>query len=138
MRRVHLIAGLVVVLLFLGTGQLMAHHEPHMAALSPEVRLLFRSRHIYLLAGALVNVLPGLYLQLHPAGWRRAVQLTGSALLILAPVLLLIAFLTEPQHGLQGKMRFGRGGIVAMAVGTLAHLLSSAGRRTAPGEQFPQ
>jgi hypothetical protein len=128
MRRLHLIVGHIVVLAFIASGQIMAHHEPHMAALSPEVRLLFRSRHIYLLAGALVNLMAGLYLQLRPAGWRRVLQLTGSVFLLLAPVLLLIAFLTEPQYGLRGTLRFGRGGILAMALGTLAHLLSGVGR----------
>lgn len=126
MRRLHLIVGLIMVLAFILSGQIMRHHEPPIPALSAETRLLFRSRHIYLLAGALMNVLTGVYLQLRPAGWRRAVQLAGSMLLLLAPVLLLIAFLTEPGHSLQEKMRFSMDGIVAMALGTLAHLVSGA------------
>ena len=126
MRRLHLIIGLSMLVVFLVSGQVMAHHEPPVSSLGAETRLLFRSRHIYLLAGALVNVMAGIYLQLRPAGWRRRVQMVGSALLLLAPVLLLAAFLSEPQHGLQEKMRFSMDGIVAMALGTLAHLLSGS------------
>lgn len=128
-RRLHLIVGLVMLLAFIVSGQIMLHHEPRLSVMSAETRLLYRSRHIYLLAGALMNVMPGIYLQLRPAGWRRAAQLAGSILLLLAPVLLLIAFLTEPQHGLQAEMPAGRSGILAMALGVGAHLVSGVGMR---------
>ena len=51
MRRVHLIFGLLGVVTFLITGQLMKHHNPPVRMLTPEVRMMYVSRHIYLLGG---------------------------------------------------------------------------------------
>ena len=69
---------------------------------------------------------------------------TGAALLVAAgaaqaahaPPLLLVAFLTESDHGPGDKLRFSRAGIVAIAIGTLAHLISGA-RETSGDYQSP-
>jgi hypothetical protein len=65
-------------------------------------RLLFRSTHIYLLLTSLLNLALGLYL-VAAAGWRRWVQAGGSVLVLAAPVLAAVGFLTEP--GLSGLQR---------------------------------
>ena len=59
MRRYHLWVGGLIVVVFLITGQFMRHHGPPMGALSDSTRLMFRSRHIYLLASGLVNLMWG-------------------------------------------------------------------------------
>lgn len=59
MRRIHLIIGLLGVIAFLLTGQFMKHHHPRMEELSAEVRMMYVSRHIYLLGASLVNVVLG-------------------------------------------------------------------------------
>ena len=51
MRRVHLILGLLGVVTFLITGQFMKHHNPPVRMLAPEVRMMYVSRHIYVLGG---------------------------------------------------------------------------------------
>jgi hypothetical protein len=84
------------VIVFLITGQFMSHHTPPMVTLSDSARLMFRSRHIYILAGGLVNLVLGVYLQRQVGGWRRVVQTAGSALLIASPALLVVAFIVEP------------------------------------------
>lgn len=66
MRRIHLIIGVLGVIAFLLTGQAMKHHHPRMDQVPAEVRLMFLSRHIYLLGASLVNVALGLHLQMHP------------------------------------------------------------------------
>ena len=78
LRRAHLIAGIAAIIAFLLSGQLLGHHHPSMEQLSPEMRMMYVSRHIYLLAGALVNAVLGLYLHLQAATWRRALQVIGS------------------------------------------------------------
>jgi peptidoglycan/LPS O-acetylase OafA/YrhL len=82
MRRLHLAVGIFSVAAFLITGQFMRHHTPPMTALSDSSRLMFRSRHIYILGAGLVNLALGLYLQRHSAGWRRVIQAAGSTLVI--------------------------------------------------------
>ena len=85
LRLVHLVIGILAVVAFLVTGQVMGHHHPNMEQLSAELRMMYVSRHIYVLAAALVNVVLGLYLQLQQSRWRRALQIVGSVL-ILVPV----------------------------------------------------
>src|ERR1700722_8560881 len=106
MRRLHLVAGVGAVVVFLITGQLMLHHTPPLATLGDSARLMFRSRHLYILSAALVNLMLGLYLERHGWGWRRVVQTAGSAALLASPVLLVVAFAVEPGRGFQDEMRW--------------------------------
>jgi hypothetical protein len=45
----------------------------------PELRLMFVSRHIYLLGAALVNLMTGLCLQMASGGWQRRVAAAVAA-----------------------------------------------------------
>jgi hypothetical protein len=123
MRRLHLAVGLITVAAFLITGQFMRYHTPPMATLSDSARLMFRSRHIYILAAGLVNLMLGLYLQRQARGWRRAVQTAGSALLIASPALLVRAFILEPQHGFHEEMHASAAGLYLLFLGSMAHLV---------------
>jgi len=125
MRRLHLSFGVLTVLAFLITGQFMRHHEPPMSALSDSVRLMFRSRHIYILAAGLVNLMLGLYMHLDVAGWRRVVRDAGSVLLLAAPLILLFAFATEPSHGFRAETHWSAAGLYALFGGSMAHLVST-------------
>jgi hypothetical protein len=124
MRRLHSAVGLFAVVAFLVTGQYMRHHTPPMAALSDSNRLMFRSRHIYILAGGLVNLVLGLYMRRQPRGWRRIVQTAGSALLIASPALLITAFILEPGRGFQEEMPWSSRGLFLLFGGSMAHLIS--------------
>ena len=123
MRRSHLWLGVVSVVVFVITGQFMRLHEPPMTALSDGVRLMFRSRHIYILASGLVNLMLGLYMQRHVAGWRAIVQTVGSGLVTASPVLLVAAFAVEPANGLQAEMPWSAGGLFALFGGCMLHLV---------------
>lgn len=129
MRRIHLIVGLLGVVIFVLTGQIMARHTPPVRAMEPELRLMYISRHIYLLGAALVNLVVGVYLQVARGAWQRAVQFGGSVLLLLSPALLTLAFLVEPPLGLAGRSWRGRGGIFTLFAGTLLHALSQIKNR---------
>ncbi len=115
------------VLVFLITGQLIHHHTPPMATLGDSARLMFRSRHIYILAAGLVNLMLGLYLERHGTGWRRMVQTAGSAVMLVSPVLLVVAFAVEPGRGFQEEMRWTTAGLYLLFGGSMAHLASGIG-----------
>jgi hypothetical protein len=122
-RKLHLAVGVVTVIAFLLTGQFMAHHAPPLATLSDSAHLMFRSRHIYILGAGLVNLMLGLYFRRHAGGWRRTVQVVGSAFLIVSPALLILAFIVEPQYGLHPPIRWSAAGLYLLFGGSMAHLL---------------
>jgi hypothetical protein len=126
MRRLHLAIGVFAVVAFLITGQLMRHHTPPMAAMSDSARLMFRSRHIYILAAGLVNLVLGVYFRRQGKGWRRSVQAAASAFLIASPVLLVVAFTVEPGLGLREEMPWSHAGLYALFLGSIGHLACGA------------
>ena len=130
MRRIHFIVGLLGVIAFLLTGQVMSHHVPNIHSLSAEVQLMFLSRHVYLLGGALVNLVLGLYLKVHPPGWRRTLQQIGSPLILLSVLSLLMAFISEAPLGFAGRSWRSYAGMIALFAGVMAHLV--AGIRSEP------
>lgn len=127
LRRIHLIVGLLGITAFLLTGQLMKHHDPPTRGLATDVRMMYVSRHIYLLGTALVNLAIGLYLHLRPARWKRILQWIGSLLILVSPALLLIAFLQEPALGLTGRGWHSRFGMIGLFAGVMAHVVASFG-----------
>lgn len=96
LRSIHRWTGLVVVLAFVATGIFMRAGFPGIDDPDHLVRSYFRANHVYLLASGLLNIAVGAYLVLHDTRWRRNLQLAGSALLLLAPVVLLTAYMLEP------------------------------------------
>jgi hypothetical protein len=130
MRRVHLAWGILALAAFVASGQVMLRHSPPMHMLSNEVRLMYRSRHIYLLGSGLANVLIGLYLVPFRAYWRRNLQFVGSLLLLAAPVLLGMAFVAETGHGIDRTWRSGTG-LKMMLGGTILHFIAAFGQNSA-------
>ena len=125
MRRVHLILGLLGVATFLITGQLMKHHSPPVRVLTPDVRMMYVSRHIYLLGAAQVNLVLGLYLREYSPGWRRALQTIGSVLIFLSVLSLLMAFISEPALGLAGRSWRSYFGLIGLFAGVMTHLVTT-------------
>lgn len=125
MKKTHLIFGLLLVVVFLLTGQYMDY--VHNRTLPDGVRVLYRSRHIYLLLNALINITLGLYVQYAATGWRRSLQLIGSILIMIAPVFLLAGFFYEPPRGAD-QTKIAPYGIFATAIGILLHLVSASRR----------
>ena len=125
LRRVHLVVGILAVVAFLLSGQVMGHHHPQMQDLSPELQLMYLSRHIYVLVGALVNTVLGLYLQTQSAAWRRYLQIAGSLLILPSTVLLPLAFLVEAPLGFAGRGWRSSVGLIALFAGVMTHLVAS-------------
>jgi hypothetical protein len=143
MRKLHLAVGILTVVTFLITGQVMRHHSPPMTALSDSVRLMYRSRHIYILGAALVNLMLGLYFEWRPQGWRRMLQSIGSVLLLISPALLVLAFALEPTSDLHADLRWSHYGLYALFAGSMLHLAGGGAQgplmKTAgPGADHPR
>jgi drug/metabolite transporter (DMT)-like permease len=130
MRRIHLVWGILALVAFAVSGQVMLRHVPPMHLLGDDMRLMYRSRHIYLLGSGIANVLLGLYVAPRRELWQRGIQYAGSLLLLLAPVLLGMAFVAETGHGPERTWRSSFG-LFAMLGGTLLHFIAAVRREAA-------
>jgi hypothetical protein len=123
-KRFHLIFGLLLVIIFLLTGQYMDRVHNHLQGMSDGPRMLYRSRHIYILLSGLLHLGIGSYFRYRPERVRRILQLLGSFLITAAPIFFIIGFFQEP-HLIGLYVPLSKHGIILVAIGTLLHLLSS-------------
>ena len=115
----------MLVLVFLLTGQYMDRYHNHMVGVEVGVRMLYRTRHIFILLTGLLNLGIGAYFNYRPEFWRRMLQVAGSGLIILASFLFIVAFFYEPTlTGLYTPL--SHWGTYTILAGTLCHLLSGA------------
>lgn len=124
----HKIFGAALAAAFLLTGQYMDRVHNHLAGFPDGARMLYRSRHIYILLAALLNLALGAYYTERQGGLRRWLQRAGSALIVAASVLFVVAFFYEPTYT-NFYTPYSRPAIYAVAWGTLLHLLSGLGPR---------
>lgn len=132
MRRIHLAWGILVLVAFAASGQVMLRHVPPLDRLGNDVRPMYRSRHIYLLGSGIANVLLGLYLVPCRARWRRSLQSAGSILFLAAPVSLALAFLAERADEL-GHTWSSHLGLFALFGGTILHFVAAVKRERVAG-----
>ena len=119
MRRLHLAAGVANAIAFVSSGAYLRFLvDP--ASLAPGVDLLYISRHIYMLAPALVHLL--LSACVRPAARPGAARLQwiGTTLLLVSSTLLMSAFVFEPIGG-RGRTAVSAFGIFTLAAGVLLH-----------------
>jgi hypothetical protein len=126
MARVHVAFGLLLFVVFLITGQYMRADFPDKEAIDQSLRLLMRSRHIYILFSALIHIVLGLFFIPRTDAWRRAVGYAGSSVLIVSSILLDTAFIRESYSlaAFSDLSRFGiytsRAGVGLLLVAALA------------------
>ena len=97
MKRFHFIFGLLMFVAFLLTGQYMDKFHHHLDGVEIGVRLLYRTRHIFILLASLIHLVLGLYHQTRAGQWQRRTQRAGSAALAGGALLLVYAFFSEAQ-----------------------------------------
>src|SRR5262249_28153945 len=124
--RGHLLVGAFTLAVFLLSGVYLRTHNPPLPQLEPGLHALFVSRHIYILAAALLNLVVGAYLR--PAAVGRRIQRIGSLLLMLGAVLLMAAFVVEP-IARESRTPFSSFGIFAVFGGSLSHVVAGVRRR---------
>jgi hypothetical protein len=123
--------GVLTLTAFILTGQYLRRVYPDMQGVDEGLRMLLRSRHLYIMLAGAVNSALGLYLINQARGWRLAAQRLGSVLLLGAPVLLVAAFFREaPRGSLQAPL--APFGLYAVFGGIMLHLISGAWAKRAP------
>ena len=123
MKRFHLIFGFVVIIIFVLTGQYMDKFLQHLEGMADGPRMMYRSRHIYILLSGLLNLGIGAYFSYRVTRWRRVVQYVGSGLIVAATALFISGFFWEPKlAGLETP--WAGQGVYLLAYGTLLHLVS--------------
>ena len=122
MRKVHFVLGWVTVIAFLITGQVMRHHSPPLVTMGDGARLMYRSRHLYILAAGLVHLMLGVYWQ-GLDGWRRHAQSAGSAMMVAAVPFLIAAFAVEPSLALRDAGVWSHAGLYALFGGAMLHAI---------------
>lgn len=118
----HLIFGIILFFVFTTTGSYMRADFPDKEAIPQELRILMRSRHIYILFSALIHIALGLYSRFAIAKWRKAFQLFGSITLTISSGLLLWAFISET-YSYQHFSDISRFGIYTSLAGIIFHLI---------------
>lgn len=97
-RRAHWIVGIATLVVFLLTGAYMRWGRvPPVPQLDDVTRAVYRSRHLFILLSAVLN----LAFALAPSPKQRARQIV-SVFVLVAPVLFLAAFAVEPAQGIHG------------------------------------
>jgi hypothetical protein len=127
LKRIHLIFGIVVLIVFLLTGQYMDKVYHHMVGIPDGIRLLYRTRHIFILQSGLTHLAIAAYFTYRLQFWPRALQLAGSGLIFLASFLYVVAFFYEPGRG-DLRTPLSHWGTYCIAAGVLLHVLTGVGQ----------
>ena len=131
MKKLHLIFGALALVAFLLTGQYMSRYYNHMVGVSDGVRLLYRTRHIFILLAALLNLGIGIYFSRRQQRWRRVLQAVGSGLIVIGSLLFVAGFFYEP--GLENLYTpLSHWGTYTVVAGTFLHLFSGARQKALP------
>ena len=122
MRRLHFVIGAITTIALFAAGAYI-NLSTRQSSLAPEQHLLLISRHIYLLAPALVNLVLAVYAKpvSHPRVPR--LQWAGTIFIAIASALLILAFLLEPIGGL-GRSEISALGIFTLWAGTILHVIA--------------
>ena len=126
LRVIHLVVGFAGLIAFVASGVYMAWVHAGLQGMPDGPRLFYRSAHIYLLWGALLNLLLGCYLARLERGVLRHVQSLGSLLILAGPFMLAASFFAE-RHNPELDRPVGQlaiflalGGVALHAVAALA------------------
>lgn len=93
--RIHLYFGILVVIIFVLTGQYMHHNYNHLQDMELLQRALFRTGHLYILLFGLINAALGINLSLSTNKVIKVFQLLSSAIVLFATILVIYSFFTE-------------------------------------------
>jgi hypothetical protein len=132
LRQLHRLLGLLTLLVFIATGAYL-RFVAHPTELADGPHWIFVSRHIYILASALVHLVLGAYIAPRPTRAGRVVQWIGSILLTVSSLLLISAFVVEPIAG-RSRTPVSTFGLYTLFAGALLHFLS--GRPAAAGRSL--
>jgi hypothetical protein len=128
MRWVYIGIGLLLFVAFCVTGKMMRLDFPDKSAIPPDLRILMRSRHIYILFNSLIWLMLGAYYREHSNVLQRVLQYFGTILLAASAGLLIYGWWVE-SYQLAHFSDWSREGIYLSLAGVGFHLLGAAGPR---------
>lgn len=123
MKWAHIVFGVAVFTAFTVTGRYMRIDFPDKDLIPPDLRLLMRSRHIYILFSALIHLSLSAYFRSNAELWRRVFQYAGSGLLFISSFLLIYAFVVET-YQLAHFSNLSRYGIYSSLAGVGLHSIA--------------
>lgn len=100
----------------------------HMVGVPDGIRLLYRTRHIFILLSGLTNLGIAAYFTYRQQLWRRALQMIGSGLTLLSSLLYIVAFFYEPGLG-NLRTPLSHWGTYCIAAGVVLHTLSGLNQK---------
>lgn len=122
MNYAHLIFGIIVFVVFLVTGKFMRWDFPDKEIIPQELRILMRSRHIYILLSSLIHIVLGVYLQIRKEKLQKYAQIFASVLLFTGSVLFVWAFIYET-YTTRHFSDLSRYALYSTLAGTVLHLI---------------
>ncbi len=93
--KIHFYFGIIIIIIFLLTGQYMHHNFDHLKDMELMNRALFRAGHLYILLFGLINVSLGIHFRISKTKYIKLIQLFGSAIIFIATFLVIYGFFTE-------------------------------------------
>ena len=125
---VHLTIGIVGIIVFLATGIYMFVNFPELYGDNQAIRYMYRANHIYILLASLINLCCGIYMPPSKSGWRKRLARFGSLLIMIAPIILCVAFFYEAPLGISERYVTALG-IYALLLGVLTQLFNKPFQR---------
>jgi heme A synthase len=117
----HRVVGAATIAAFIVTGIYLKLRGSHLFEANEMIRFVYRANHVYILFAGLLNVAVGAYLCLHARRWRRKLQVAGSIMLLIAPVILVLAFINEPGHA-SPQRPLTSAGVMLLFLAVLCHV----------------
>lgn len=93
--KIHFYFGIIIIIVFLLTGQYMHHNFDHLKNMELMNRALFRAGHLYILLFGLINVSLGSHFKISEMRFLKIIQLFGSVIIFSATFLVIYGFFTE-------------------------------------------
>jgi len=93
--RLHLYLGIVIIIIFLLTGQYMHHNYNHLQDMEMMNRALFRAGHLYILLFGLIHVALGSSFKIAEKVIFKNIQRVASLVMYIATFFVIYGFFTE-------------------------------------------
>ncbi len=123
----HNLTGVISFIIFIASGVYMLTRFPGIDESNEVIKYLYKANHIYLLLASMLNMILGGYFLLNYKQIDKIFQIIGSALIVLATLMLDFAFFHEPGN-LAGGRPITASAIVMIFFGVTFHWLSRVGK----------
>lgn len=125
----HLIFGILIFVVFVTTGKYMRVDFPDKDVIPQDLRILMRSRHIYILFSGLIHLALGVYMTFRPRLLQKLIQIAGSVALTVSTIVLIWAWYVETYETAHFS-NISREGIYLSLAAIVLHLIGGIKLRT--------